>query len=62
MDNNELILSLINNIEDGNMSDAEQDYDLALSAKVGDILASRRQEMTNRIFNGEVEQDESEEV
>jgi hypothetical protein len=62
MDNNELVLSLINNIEDGNMSDAEHDYDLALSAKVGDVLAARRQEMTNRIFNGEVEQDESEEV
>lgn len=58
MSNNEMIASLINSIEDGAMTDATQYYDGVLSNKVADILSARRQEMTNRIFNGDTTDDD----
>jgi hypothetical protein len=57
MDNNEMIASLINSIEDGAMVDATEFYDGVMSSKVADILSARRQEMTNRIFNGDTTDD-----
>jgi len=51
MDNTEVIKSLINNIEAGNMTDAGDDFSAALDLKLADILSARREEMANAVFN-----------
>ena len=51
MDNTEVIKSLINNIESGNMTDAGDDFNAALDLKLADILSARREEMANAVFN-----------
>lgn len=51
MDNTEVIKSLINNIESGNMTDAGEDFNVALDLKLADILSARREEMANTVFN-----------
>jgi hypothetical protein len=51
MDNTEVIKSLINNIESGNMTDAGEDFNVALDLKLADILSARREEMANAVFN-----------
>jgi hypothetical protein len=51
MDNTEVIKSLINNIESGNMTDAGDDFSAALDLKLADILSARREEMANAVFN-----------
>jgi hypothetical protein len=51
MDNTEVIKSLINNIEMGNMTDAGDDFDAAFDLKLADILSARREEMATAVFN-----------
>jgi hypothetical protein len=51
MDNTEVIKSLINNIEAGNMTNANDDFSAALDLKLADILSARREEMANAVFN-----------
>ena len=51
MDNTEVIKSLINNIEMGNMTDAGDDFNAALDLKLADILSARQEEMANAVFN-----------
>jgi hypothetical protein len=55
MDNTEVIKSLINNIEAGNMTDAGDDFSAALDLKLADILSARREEMANAVFNSSEE-------
>lgn len=55
MDNTEVIKSLINNIEMGNMTDAGDDFSAALDLKLADILSARREEMANAVFNSSEE-------
>jgi hypothetical protein len=66
MDNTEVIKSLINNIEAGNMTDASDDFSAALDLKLADILSARREEMANAVFNSseevEIEGDPDEDV
>jgi hypothetical protein len=66
MDNTEVIKSLINNIEAGNMTDAGDDFSAALDLKLADILSARREEMANAVFNSseevEIEGDPDEDV
>jgi hypothetical protein len=57
MDNTEVIKSLINNIEAGNMTDAGDDFSSALDLKLADILSARREEMANAVFNNEDAED-----
>ena len=66
MDNTEVIKSLINNIETGNMTDAGDDFDAAFDLKLADILSARREEMATAVFyssdetetEGETDEDE----
>lgn len=51
MDNTEVIKSLINNIETGNMTDAGDDFNAAFDLKLADILSARREEMATAVFN-----------
>lgn len=51
MDNTEVIKSLINNIEAGNMTDAGDDFSAALDLKLADILSARQEEMATAVFN-----------
>jgi hypothetical protein len=51
MDNTEVIKSLINNIETGNMTDAGDDFDIAFDLKLADILSARQEEMVTAVFN-----------
>jgi len=55
MDNTEVIKSLINNIEMGNMTDAGDDFNTALDLKLADILSARQEEMANAVFNSSEE-------
>jgi hypothetical protein len=55
MDNTEVIKSLINNIEAGNMTDANDDFSAALDLKLADILSARREEIANAVFNSSEE-------
>jgi hypothetical protein len=61
MDNTEVIKSLINNIEAGNMTDAGDDFSAALDLKLADILSARREEMANAVFNTSQEVETGEE-
>jgi hypothetical protein len=61
MDNTEVIKSLINNIEAGNMTDASDDFSAALDLKLADILSARREEMANAVFNTSQEVETGEE-
>ena len=61
MDNTEVIKSLINNIEAGNMTDAGDDFSAALDLKLADILSARRKEMANAVFNTSQEVETGEE-
>jgi hypothetical protein len=61
MDNTEVIKSLINNIEAGNMTDANDDFSAALDLKLADILSARREEMANAVFNTSQEVETGEE-
>ena len=61
MDNTEVIKSLINNIEAGNMTDANDDFSAALDLKLADILSARREEMANAVFNSSEEVETGEE-
>jgi hypothetical protein len=61
MDNTEVIKSLINNIETGNMTDAGDDFDIAFDLKLADILSARREEMANAVFNTDQEVETEEE-
>ena len=60
MDNTEVIKNLINNIESGSMTDAGEDFNTALNAKIGDILSARREEIANTVFNNEDAEDDRE--
>ena len=66
MDNTEVIKSLINNIEMGNMTDAGDDFNAALDLKLADILSARQEEMATAVFNSsdevETEGDPDEDV
>jgi hypothetical protein len=62
MDNTEVIKSLINNIEAGNMTDASDDFSAALDLKLADILSARREEMANAVFNTSQEIETGEET
>jgi hypothetical protein len=66
MDNTEVIKSLINNIEAGNMTDAGDDFDAAFDLKLADILSARREEMATAVFNSsedlETEEENDEDV
>jgi hypothetical protein len=66
MDNTEVIKSLINNIETGNMVDAGDDFDAAFDLKLADILSARREEMATAVFNSsedlETEEESNEDV
>ena len=61
MNNTEVIKSLINNIEAGNMTDANDDFSAALDLKLADILSARREEMANAVFNTNQEVETGEE-
>lgn len=47
------IKNLINNIELGNMTDANETFGLVMANKVADILAGKRVEVAQNMFNGE---------
>lgn len=52
------IETLINNIEQGNMTDAHDAFGSVMAAKVADILSGKRQEVAATMFNGESENGE----
>lgn len=55
---NQEIESLINNIEQGNMTDAHDSFNSIMASKVADILKVKQQEVAQRMFNGEQDGEE----
>jgi len=66
MDNTEVIKSLINNIETGNMTDAGDVFNAAFDLKLADILSPRRTDTATAVFNPradlETEEENNEDV
>ena len=59
MDTTEIINKMIDDIIDGNNTDAKDGFESALSSKLTDALDVRKIEIAQSLYNQEVEEDES---
>ena len=61
MDTAEIINKMIDDIIDGNNTDAKDGFESALSSKLTDALDARKIEIAQSLYNQEVEVEEEEE-
>ena len=59
MDTTEIINKMIDDIIDGNNTDAKDGFESALSTKLTDVIDARKIEIAQSLYNQEVEEDES---
>jgi hypothetical protein len=59
MDTTEIINKMIDDIIDGNNTDAKNGFESALSTKLTDAIDARKIEIAQSLYNQEVEEDES---
>jgi hypothetical protein len=59
VDTTEIINKMIDDIIDGNNSDAKNGFESALSTKLTDAIDARKIEIAQSLYNQEVEEDES---
>jgi hypothetical protein len=59
MDTTEIINKMIDDIIDGNNTDAKDGFESALSTKLTDAIDARKIEIAQSLYNQEVEEDES---
>jgi hypothetical protein len=59
MDTTEIINKMIDDIIDGNNTDAKSGFESALSTKLTDAIDARKIEIAQSLYNQEVEEDES---
>ena len=59
MDTTEIINKMIDDIIDGNNTDAKDGFESALSTKLTDAIDARKIDIAQSLYNQEVEEDES---
>jgi hypothetical protein len=59
VDTTEIINKMIDDIIDGNNTDAKNGFESALSNKLTDAIDARKIEIAQSLYNQEVEEDES---
>jgi hypothetical protein len=59
VDTAEIINKMIDDIIDGNNTDAKDGFESALSTKLTDAIDARKIEIAQSLYNQEVEEDES---
>jgi hypothetical protein len=59
VDTTEIINKMIDDIIDGNNTDAKDGFESALSTKLTDAIDARKIEIAQSLYNQEVEEDES---
>jgi len=59
VDTAEIINKMIDDIIDGNNTDAKSGFESALSTKLTDAIDARKIEIAQSLYNQEVEEDES---
>jgi hypothetical protein len=59
VDTTEIINKMIDDIIDGNNTDAKSGFESALSTKLTDAIDARKIEIAQSLYNQEVEEDES---
>jgi len=59
VDTTEIINKMIDDIIDGNNTDAKNGFESALSTKLTDAIDARKIEIAQSLYNQEVEEDES---
>jgi hypothetical protein len=62
MDTTEIINKMIDDIIDGNNTDAKNGFESALSTKLTDAIDARKIEIAQSLYNQEVEVEEDESV
>ena len=62
MDTTEIINKMIDDIIDGNNTDAKDGFESALSTKLTDAIDARKIEIAQSLYNQEVEVEEDESV
>ena len=60
MDTTEIINKMIDDIIDGNNTDAKDGFESALSSKLTDALDAKKIEIAQSLYNQEVEEEEDE--